>query len=84
MQYLEILNKGYQILRAHNIKSSNLDCELILSKVLNKTREEILINFRSSINEKQINKFNKYLNRRKKKNQWHIFWDINIFGNINF
>ena len=39
MQYLEILNKGNQILRANNIKSSNLDCELILSKVLNKSRE---------------------------------------------
>ena len=44
MKYQEILNKGSQILRANNIKSSNLDCELILSKVLNKTREEILIN----------------------------------------
>ena len=44
MNYLEILNQGSQILRANNIKSSNLDCELILSKILNKPREEILIN----------------------------------------
>ena len=34
MKYQEILNKGTQILRSKNIKSSNLDCELILSKVL--------------------------------------------------
>ena len=40
MTYQEILSKGSQILRAKNIKSSNLDCELILSKVLKKTREE--------------------------------------------
>ena len=53
MQYLEILNKGNQILRANNIKSSNLDCELILSKVLNKSREEILINLNNKINENQ-------------------------------
>ena len=57
MQYLEILNKGNQILRANNIKSSNLDCELILSKVLNKTREEILINLNNTISESQEKKF---------------------------
>ena len=44
MNYQEILNQGSEILRANNIKSSNLDCELILSKILNKPREEILIN----------------------------------------
>ena len=53
MKYQEILNKGSQILRANNIKSSNLDCELILSKVLNKTREEILINLNNKINKNQ-------------------------------
>ena len=56
MQYLEMLNKGNQILRDKNIKSSNLDCELILSKVLNKTREEILINLKNIINENQEKK----------------------------
>ena len=67
MQYLEILNKGNQILRANNIKSSDLDCELILSKVLNKKREEILINLDSEINKKQKKEFDFYLNKRKKK-----------------
>ena len=62
-----MLNKGNQILRDKNIKSSNLDCELILSKVLNKTREEILINLNNKINKKQKNEFIFYLNKRKKK-----------------
>ena len=44
MNYQEILSIGNQILKDNNIKSSNLDCELILSKILNKTREEILTN----------------------------------------
>ena len=44
MNYQKILNIGNQILKDNNIKSSNLDCELILSKILNKTREEILTN----------------------------------------
>ena len=67
MQYLEILNKGNQILRAKNIKSSNLDCELILSKVLNKTREEILINLNNKIDESQEKKFLFYLGKRRNK-----------------
>ena len=53
MKYQEILNKGSQILIAKSIKSSNLDCELILSKVLKKTREEILINLNNKINKNQ-------------------------------
>ena len=55
MKYQEILNKGSQILKANNIESSNLDCELILSKVLKKTREEILINLNNKIDNKQKN-----------------------------
>ena len=50
MKYQEILNNGSNILRSRNIKSSNLDCELILSKVLKKPREEILINLNNKIN----------------------------------
>ena len=56
MNYQEILSKGSQILRANNIKSSNLDCELILSKVLKaKQREEILINLNNKVDTNQKN-----------------------------
>jgi len=75
MQYLEILNKGSQILRANNIKSPNLDCELILSKVLNKSREEILVNLNNKINKNQQKNFLFYL--RKKRNKKPISY---IFG----
>ena len=87
MQYLEILNKGNQILRAKNIKSSNLDCELILSKILNKTREEILINLNNKINSEQKNKFIFYLNKRKNKNPmsyilgYKFFWKYKFYIN---
>ena len=59
MNYQQILDIGIKDLKISKIQNPSLDSELILSKVLNKTREEILINFRSSINETQINKFNK-------------------------
>ena len=67
MNYQEILIKGSRILRTNNIKSYNLDCELILSKVLNKTREEILFNLNNKINNKQQRKFDFFLKKRKSK-----------------
>ena len=87
MKYQEILNKGSQILRVNNIKSSNLDCELILSKILNKTREEILINLNNKINSEQKNKFIFYLNKRKNKNPmsyilgYKFFWKYKFYIN---
>ena len=87
MKYQEILNKGSQILRAKSIKSSNLDCELILSKVLKKTREEILINLNNKINKSQKNEFVYYLNKRRKKNPisyilgFKFFWKHKFYIN---
>jgi len=87
MNYQEILNKGSQILRIKNIKSSNLDCELILSKILNKSREEILINLNNKINNDQKNKFIFYLNKRKNRNPishilgYKYFWKYKFYIN---
>ena len=87
MKYQEILNKGSQILRANNIKSSNLDCELILSKVLSISREEILINLDNKINNKQKNKFVFYLNKRRNKTPisyilgYKFFWKYKFYIN---
>ena len=87
MKYQEILNKGSQILRDNNIKSSNLDCELILSKVLNKKREEILINLNDKINKYQENEFDFYLNKRRNKNPisyilgFKYFWKYKFYIN---
>jgi len=87
MKYQEILNKGSQILRTKSIKSSNLDCELILSKVLKKTREEILINLNNKINKNQKKEFVFYLNKRRKKNPisyilgFKFFWKYKFYIN---
>tara|TARA_B100000579_G_scaffold154715_1_gene125763 strand:+ start:3407 stop:4255 length:849 start_codon:yes stop_codon:yes gene_type:complete len=84
MNYQKILDTGAKNLKISKIQNPNLDSELILSKVLNKTREEILINFRSSINETQINKFNKYLNRRKKKEPMAYILGYKYFWKYKF
>ncbi len=67
MNYHEVLSAGNNFLELNEIKNSKLDSELILSKVLNKTREQILSNLNNNINQKQFNEYNYYLIRRKKK-----------------
>lgn len=84
MNYQEILNKGSKILKVNNIKSSNLDCELILSKVLQKTREEILINLNNKINKNQKNEFIFYLNKRKNKNPMSYIIGFKFFWKSKF
>ena len=84
MKYQDILNKGVQILRSQNITSSNIDCELILSKVLGKTREEILINSNNKINHKQQKRFIFYLSKRKKKNPISYILGFKYFWRYKF
>ena len=84
MKYQEILLKGSQILKSNNIKSSSLDCELILSKVLNKTREEVLTNLNNKINKVQKQEFSYYLNKRKKNHPISHILGFKFFWKYKF
>ena len=66
MNYLDAINYGSKILKINNIKSHIIDSELILSSILNKPREEILINLKKKIDIKKIKFYKKLLKRRKK------------------
>ena len=65
MNYIKILNNGKNFLKKNKIKNPILDSELLLSKVLNKSREEILLNSNYILKKQEINTFNNYLLRRK-------------------
>ena len=67
MIYNEILKKGSNFLKKNKIRNPYLDTELILSKVTNKKREEILLNTNDKLKNKEITKFNDYLFRRYEK-----------------
>ena len=62
----EIINIGSNILREKKIISHVLDSEILLSKTLNKTREEILINLNQKLNKEDVLIFKRYLLRRSK------------------
>ena len=82
MKAFEIIKIGTKILKAKKIPSSILDSELLLSKTLNKTREEILTNLDQKIEKKNILVFKKYLQRRSKNEPIaYIFQEKEFWGN---
>jgi len=66
MKALDIIKLGSDKLREKKIKSHIIDSELLLAKVLDKSREEILINLDQNIEKNKTLKFKKYLKRRSK------------------
>ena len=89
MNILEIIKIGSNILKNKNIPSHILDSELLLSKTLKKSREEILINLNTSVNEKAFLKYKDFINRRSKNEPIAYilgekeFWSKNFLVNKN-
>ena len=67
MNYIQILKKGENFLKKNKIKNPYLDTELILSKVIKRKREEILLNSKNELKNIEIIKFENYLFRRYQK-----------------
>jgi len=67
MEILELINNGSMQLKNKKIYSHKLDSEILLSKVLNKTREELLINLEQRVTTKNINRFHRLVSRRSSK-----------------
>ena len=87
MNYFQTLKFGCSNLKSKNINSYNLDSELLLSFVLNLSREKILINLQEKIDKKSFIKFRDLISRRKKKEPIAYitnkkeFWKNNFFVN---
>ena len=64
MNAFEVIKFGSNLLKEKNISSFILDSEILLSKTLNRTREDILINLDQKINSKNISAYKEYLQRR--------------------
>ena len=89
MKAFEIIKIGSKFLKENKIPSSILDSEILLSKTLNKTREEILTNIEQKIDKKKVLLFKKYLQRRSKNEPIAYilgekeFWSSTFYVNNN-
>ena len=87
MNTLKALNLGSKFLKKNNIKTFNLDSELLLADVLKFSREKLLINLNYKIKKKKFHKFKKSLLRRKNNEpiayilQKKEFWKHKFFVN---
>ena len=64
MKYQDILNQGSKILKLNDIKSYNLDSEILLSTSLNLDRSQLLLNLEKIIENKEKEIFFNYIERR--------------------
>ena len=64
MNNLNSLNYGNKLLKKKNIITYRLDSELLLSKALNKNREDLLIDLNTNIKKEEFDSFKKLLKRR--------------------
>ncbi len=87
MNTLELLNLGSYKLQKQKIRTHRLDSEILLSKVLHKRREEILLMLNENINDEKISEFNSLIRRRvlkepvayitKEKEFWSKKFNVN-------
>ncbi len=66
MNYQEILNKGSEILKLNNIKTFNLDSEILLSSALKIDRSRLILNLDKKISNREKFFFLNFIERRKK------------------
>ena len=78
------IKNAYRKLKNNNIKSARLDSEILLSKVINKSREYIILNSKYNISDKEYNFFKKLINQRSKGKPISIFNWKKIFWKYEF
>ena len=85
MNALELINIGAKELKQKQIVSSRLDSEILLSKILNKKREEVLTSLDQKISKKIFLKYKNFIQRRSQSEpiayilQEKEFWSKNFF-----
>ena len=89
MNTLELLNFGSCELKKKEITTPRLDSEILLSNVLKKKREQILVKLNQTMKKKDISAFNKLIKRRAAKEpvayiiKKKEFWSKNFKVNEN-
>jgi len=84
---LDLIKFGAKELKQKKIASSMLDSEILLSKILNKKREEVLINLEQEICQKSFFRYKELINRRSQNEpvayilKEKEFWSKSFFVN---
>ena len=66
MKIIDNLRNGYNILKNNSISSYKIDSEILMSRTLEISREELILNLEKKVNLKEKEKYYNFINRRKK------------------
>ena len=66
MNIQEAVKKGQIFLKSKDIKTAELDCQILMSKVLKKEKEYLILNFQEKISKKKLDYFYMLINQRSK------------------
>ena len=89
MQILELLKSGSEKLKKNEILTHELDSELLLSSILKKKREKLIVDANKIASKETIKNFNKLISRRSTKEPMAYilenkeFWSKDFFVNKN-
>ena len=89
MKIIDNLKDGYEILKKNNISSYKIDCEILMSKTLNISREEVLLNLEKNLKKEDKETYFNLINRRKKNEpiayitNYKSFWKNKFITNKN-
>ena len=89
MKISDLLNSGSKILKNKKVLTYQLDSEIMLSNLLKKKREQIIINLEKKVSQTTVNNFNKMIIRRSTREPLAYilsskeFWSKNFFVNRN-
>lgn len=78
------LQEASKRLKRAGVATPRLDAEVLLAHSLGKAREEILLDFDKSLNQKEKNKFAKTLDRREKREPVALITGIKEFWSLSF
>ncbi len=67
MNILEAIKKGENVLKEKGIKSHKLDSEILMSKIFNKNRIDVILNFDMNLSINEIKIFNNLIEERSKR-----------------
>ncbi len=84
MNYQEALSKGIKILKLSNIKSFNLDSEILLASSLKLDRARLILNLNNKIKNYQKQIFFNFINRRKNNEPIAYILGFKEFWKSNF
>ena len=89
MNISDLLNSGSKILKNNKVRSHQLDSEVVLSSLMKKSRENLIINSNQKVSKNTIINFEKLIIRRANKEPLAYilknkeFWSKNFFVNRN-